>query len=77
MSLWQPSWCLILDNFLGQKSADDDDNPSSSATLHLCHIGAQEAGRSQTELTNHSPGSSAYTWPCGLRLPNQLCARIS
>ena len=40
---------LVLDpgHFLGQKSADDDDNPSSSATLHLCHIGAQEAGRSQ------------------------------
>ena len=29
MSLWQPSWCLILDNFLGQKTADDDDNPSN------------------------------------------------
>ena len=40
-------------------------------------LSAQEAGRPQTELTNHSPGSSAYTWPCGLRLPNQLCARIS
>ena len=32
---WQTSWCLILDNILGQKTVDDDGIPSSSATLHF------------------------------------------
>ena len=29
------SWCVILDNILGQKTVDDDGIPSSSATLHF------------------------------------------